>query len=144
MEALGLGLFMIVASVCGTILEFPESAIHRALPNAALRRSIMGVVIGLTAIGLAHSPWGRRSGAHLNPAMTWTFFRLDRVRASVALLYTLAQFSGGLVGCLVVAGVAGHAFLAPPVEGIATVLRSQGVAFVAELAISGLLMLVVQ
>jgi aquaporin Z len=55
MEALGLGLFMIVASVCGTVLEFPESPIHRALPNAALRRAIMGVVIGLTAIGLAHS-----------------------------------------------------------------------------------------
>ena len=35
--------------------------------------------MGLTAIALIYSPWGQRSGAHFNPAVTLTFFRLRRV-----------------------------------------------------------------
>src|SRR5256885_1565975 len=90
MEALGLGLFMISAGVFGTVLEYPGSPVHRAIPDPLARRALMGMVMGLTAIGLAYSPWGRRSGAHNNPAFTWTFFRLGRVKGRVALLYTAA------------------------------------------------------
>ena len=31
---------------------------------------LMGLAMGLTAMALIYSPWGRRSGAHLNPAGT--------------------------------------------------------------------------
>src|SRR5690242_13308176 len=80
MEALGLCLFMVSAGVFGTLLEYPGSPIHRAISDPFARRALMGLAMGLTAIGLVYSPWGRRSGAHLNPAFTWTFFRLGRVR----------------------------------------------------------------
>ena len=145
MEALGLGLFMISAGVFGTILEYPGSSVHQAISSALARRVLMGLAMGLTAIGLAYSPWGRRSGAHINPAFTWTFFRLGRVNASVALLYTVAQFAGGLGGVAVVAVLFGDAFLGRPVEGVATLPSAAGIsiAFTSELVISTILMLVV-
>lgn len=145
MEALGLGLFMISAGIFGTILESPGSAAHAAIPDPVVRRSIMGLLMGLTAIGLIYSPWGRRSGAHINPAVTLTFLRLGRVTRADALAYVAAQFVGGLAGVLLVAALMRDAFLAPPVAAVATMPGPAGVAvaFAAELVLAGLLMSVV-
>src|SRR4051794_39744594 len=120
MEALGLGLFMVSAGAFGTWLEYPASPLHLALPSPFGRRVLMGAAMGLTAIGLVYSPWGRRSGAHINPAFTLTFLRLGRVRARDAMMYVAAQFAGGLVGALAVGAVLGDAFVAPPVTAVAT------------------------
>src|SRR3954447_13305897 len=127
MEALGLGLFMVSAGVFGTMLEYPGSPVHQALPNATTRRALMGFAMGLTAIGLVYSPWGRRSGAHINPAFTLTFLRLGRVRAIDAAAYMAAQFAGGLGGTLLVAALLGDAFLAPPVTAVATLPGPAGI-----------------
>jgi aquaporin Z len=145
LEALGLGLFMISAGAFGTLFENPASPVRHAIPDAFARRALMGLAMGATAIGLIYSPWGRRSGAHINPATTLTFFRLGRVRGRDAAAYLAAQVAGGLAGVLGVAAVLGEAFLAPPVGGVATIPGSSGlaVAFIAELGISFLLMLVV-
>jgi len=142
LDGLGLGLFMVAAGGFGTLLEAPASPLHAALPDPLLRRGLMGVAMGLTALGLITSPWGQRSGAHLNPAVTFTFYRLGRVRGRDALAYALAQLLGGLLGTLAVAAVAGPAFLQPPVSGVATLPGEggAGVAFAAEAAISFLLM----
>jgi aquaporin Z len=145
MEALALGLFMTSAGVFGTILEAPASPVHAAIASPFLRRTIMGVIMGLTAIGLVYSPWGQRSGAHMNPAFTLTFLRLGRVKRPDAIAYVAAQFVGGLGGVLLVAGLLGPAFLGPPVNAVATLPGTAGVAaaFIAEAAISFLLMSVV-
>src|SRR5262245_54432896 len=92
MEALGLGLFMVSAGVFGTVLESPASPVRAAIDDPLSRRAIMGSLMGLTAIGLIYSPWGRRSGAHINPAVTLTFLRLGRVKRTDALAYIAAQF----------------------------------------------------
>jgi aquaporin Z len=145
MEAFGLGLFMLSAGVFGTLLEFPGSALHHALPNPFARRAWMGVTMGLTAMGLVYSPWGKRSGAHLNPAFTLTFLRLRRVQLRDALAYIAAQFAGGLAGVLLVAAWFGDAFLAAPVQAVVTLpgMSGEAVAFAAEFAISFALMLLV-
>ena len=65
MEAAGLGLFMISAGVCATMLEHSGSAVREAIPDPALRRMLMGIAMGLTAIGIIYSPWGKQSGAHI-------------------------------------------------------------------------------
>lgn len=145
MEALGLGLFMIAAGLFGTLLEYPGSPVHRALPDPPLRRALMGVGMGLTAIGLVYAPWGRRSGAHINPAFTLSMLRLGRIARGDALAYVTMQFLGGLAGTFLVAAVLGSAFVAAPVTAVATLPGPWGVgaAFAAEAAISFVLLLVV-
>jgi aquaporin Z len=145
MEALGLGLFMVSAGAFGTLLEYPGSPVRQMIQDAFVRRAIMGVAMGGTAIALIYSPWGRRSGAHINPATTLTFLRLGRVRGRDALAYVVAQVAGGLLGAAVVSASLGSAFLGPPVGAVATVPGPAGVvvAFIAEMAISFVLMRVV-
>src|SRR5690242_17086241 len=70
MEAAALGVFMVSACVFGVLLGHPASPLHRVLPNPLVRRILGGVAMGLTAVGIISSPWGQRSGAHINPALT--------------------------------------------------------------------------
>jgi hypothetical protein len=70
---------MVSAFTFGTILEHPASPVHQVIPNPLLRRLLMGIAMGLTAISIIYSPWGKQSGAHINPSTTFTFFRLGKV-----------------------------------------------------------------
>jgi len=76
-EMAGLGAFMIAAGLCVMLVDAPPVA--SAVRNPDLRRALIGVAMGLTAIALIYSPWGMRSGAHLNPAVTLSFWRLGKV-----------------------------------------------------------------
>jgi len=145
MEAAGLGLFMISAGVFGTLLEYPHSPVHLALGDPLLRRLLMGLAMGLTAVAIIYSPWGQQSGAHLNPAVTLTFLRLEKVRFWDAVFYILFQFLGGLAGVLLVLAILGHRFSGPPVSYVATVPGNHGwiIAFIAEMFISFGLMLMI-
>ena len=144
-EAAGLALFMISAGAFGTLLEYPQSPVRGMLPDPLVRRALMGMAMGATAIGLIYSPWGRQSGAHFNPAVTLAFTRLGKVAPWDGVFYVIAQFVGGLAGVLAISAVLGNAFRRPPVEFIVTVPGSAGplVAFLAEFAISSGLMLAV-
>jgi len=51
-EAACLGLFMISAFTFTTILEHPASPIHQALANPPLRRLLMGLAMGGTAVAI--------------------------------------------------------------------------------------------
>jgi aquaporin Z len=145
MEAAGLGLFMISAAVVTALFEYPHSLLNQLLPDPVLRRVLIGIAMGLTAIGIIYSPWGKRSGAHLNPAVTLTFLRLGKIQGLDALFYVLAQFSGGLIGLLLASKALGMAIEHPTVNYVVTVpgLEGTGIAFAAETCISFLLMLVV-
>ena len=144
-EAWALGMFMISASVFTVLFESQGAYLRLAIPNADIRRALIGVAMGLTAVILIYSPWGRRSGAHMNPAVTLAFWRLGKISNWGAFYYTLAQCVGGLLGVLVVEAVCGDAFTTAPVSFIATTPGDAGAtwAFVAELCISALLMCVV-
>jgi aquaporin Z len=145
MEAFGLGLFMASAGAFAVLLFHPESPVPSAVPDADVRRALMGLAMGLTAIVNIYSPWGRRSGAHLNPATTLTFWRLGKVTGADAAWYVVAQFAGGLAGAAVTALALREVFVEPPVSAVVTVPGplGAGVAFVAESAISFVLLSVV-
>lgn len=142
MEAAGLGLFMLSACTFGTLLEYPGSPVRQAIADPFVRRLLMGVAMALTAISIVYSPWGKQSGAHLNPAVTLTFFRLGKVAPWDTLFYMVAQGIGGVTGVLLAAAVLGHTLAEPPVHYVVTMpgMRGAGVAFVAELAITFILM----
>src|SRR5438552_1709904 len=143
MEAAALGTFMISACVFGVLLEHPSSPLHQAFEDATLlRRALMGIAMGLTAIGIICSPWGQRSGAHMNPSVTLTFLALGKVTPWDALFYVLFQFMGGVAGVFIARSVIGLALENSVINYVATVPGPGGpdIAFLAELAISMALM----
>lgn len=145
MEAWGLGIFMISAGFFTILLENPLSPLNGLVPNAELRRVMMGAAMGLTAVAIIYSPWGKRSGAHINPAVTLTFLRLGKIAPQDAAAYAVAQFAGGAVGMALLAALAGPLLAAPQVNFASTVPRPGHTlgAFLAEVLMSALLMTVV-
>ena len=145
MEAAGLGLFMISACLFAALLEHPASPIRRAIADPLLRRILMGLVMGLTAVAIIYSPWGMQSGAHINPAVTLTFLRLGKIHTWDGVFYILLQFAGGLIGILLASALLGHWISEPSVNYVATVPGMGGpfVALLAEFVISFGLMAVI-
>jgi aquaporin Z len=137
-EGWALGMFMISAGLVTTLFDYPGSPLNQVLHDSDLRRVLTGICMGLTAMALIYSPWGKRSGAHMNPAVTLTFLRLGHVAPWDAVFYIVAQFVGGTLGVLVVLAVLGDAFAEPPVRYVATLpgMRGVWVALLAELTIS--------
>ena len=144
-EAWGLGMFMISAGVVVTLLESPEYPLQQMIPDPFVRRAIIGVAMGLTAIAIIYSSWGKRSGAHINPAVTITFFRLGKIKFVDALSYIIAQFTGGWLGVLLVVALLGKPFTSPPVNHVVTVPGNGGwlAAAIAEFILSFSLMMMV-
>ena len=145
MEGTELGLFMVSACVFVVLLEHPTSPVHQAIDNGVLRRILIGLAMGLTAIAIIYSPIGQRSGAHFNPSVTLTFFRLGRVKLWDAVFYSLAQFIGGLLGVVLSTLLLGRFVAHPSVQYAVTIpgISGIGVAFLAEVLISFIQMSVV-
>src|ERR1043165_7140918 len=95
-EAAALCDFMLSAVFFTALLNHPTSPVQLG-NHAILRRALSGMAMALTAICIIYSPWGQRSGAHMNPALTLTFFRLGKIHPCDAFFYLSAQFFGGLV-----------------------------------------------
>jgi len=145
METAELGVFMISAGVFTILLYHPSSPVVRAIPAEFLRRVLMGLAMGLTLVGIVYSPWGKQSGAHMNPAFTLAFYRLGKVAPWDTVFYVIAQFAGGLAGMGIVALIAGKLLAHPSVNYAPTLPGpgGAGVAFAAEALISFILVLVV-
>jgi len=142
MEAAALGIFMISAGLFTTLFECPASKLHQWMPNGDIRRALIGLAMGGTAMALIYSPWGKRSGAHMNPAVTITFLRLGKIPLWDALFYMIFQFLGGLAGVLLTALLLGRPFTTPPVNYVVTVPGPAGfaAAFCGELVIALIMM----
>lgn len=142
MEAGESGVYLFSACAVATLLWHPASPIQRYLGSDAVRRMLMGLAMGATIIAIVLSPWGKQSGAHFNPAVTFTFYRLKKVALWDAVFYCAAQLLGAVAGValasLVLEGAPAH----KAVRYAATLPGVYGdtIAFVAELAISFILM----
>jgi aquaporin Z len=141
-EALELCLFMISAGFFTILLEHPGSPVTQTIVDPFLRRMLIGIAMGSTAIAIVFSPLGKRSGAHFNPAVTLTFWRLGKVKGWDAFFYVVAQFVGGVAGVAIVAFFAHDTMAHPAVNFVATLPgpHGTGVAFAAELLIAFVLM----
>ena len=145
MEAAGLGIFMMFSCIFATFLDHPNSPVQGIIPDSTHRRIVRGIAIGLTAISIIYSPLGKRSGAHFNPAVTLTYLRLGKIKWPDAIYYVMAQFIGATFGVILMAIILADRLANPPVNYIATLPGSAGIAiaFVAELMISCFLMLTI-
>ena len=142
MEAGESGVYLFSACAVATLLWHPASPIQRYLGSDAVRRMLMGLAMGATIIAIVLSPWGKQSGAHFNPAVTFTFYRLKKVALWDAVFYCAAQLLGAVAGValasLVLEGAPAHKAIryAATLPGV----YGDTIAFVAELAISFILM----
>lgn len=139
-EAWCLGTFMLSACGFGVLLFHPDSP--TAGIDKALRTMLMGLAMGSTATGIICSPWGRRSGAHYNPAVTLAFFRLGKITPGDSVFYILFQFVGGALGVVLAWIILGMRLEDAAVNFVVTVPGELGsfVAAAAEFVIAFILM----
>lgn len=98
MEAGELALYMFFACAFATLLQHPGSPVRHFIDSSLARRALYGLAMGSTVIGIVLTPWGKQSGGHFNPAITFTFYRLGKVDLWDAFFYATAQFSGAICG----------------------------------------------
>jgi aquaporin Z len=141
-EAAALGYFMIAACVYTALIEHPAFAVRHVVEGDMTRRALVGLSMGLTAISIVYSPWGKRSGAHINPSVTFTFFRLGKIDPRDAVFYIGAQVSGAVLGVMIAALLLGPIVADESVHYAVTKIGPWGTAaaFLAEVAISFVLM----
>jgi aquaporin Z len=137
-EAGCLATFMLSAAAFATLLQHPASPWMLHAAPEFLGRLPMGAAMGLTAIAIIYSPFGRRSGAHMNPAVTLTFLRLGKIAGVDAACYVAAQFAGGFAGIAAATRLLGGLTSDASVNYVATLPGAAGqpVALLAETAIS--------
>jgi aquaporin Z len=145
MEAGELALYMFFACAFSTLLQHPASPVRHLIASGMERRALYGVAIGVTVVAIVMTPWGKQSGGHFNPAMTFTFYRLGNMGFWDAMFYAVAQFAGAISGVAIASYVllgalenhaVHYAVTAPGVYG-------RAIAFVGELTISFILMITV-
>jgi aquaporin Z len=142
MEAVELGLLMISICLTGALVYSKGSPLRQFSLSLTAKSFLMGGIIALSTFLIIRSPYGRRSGAHLNPAITLAYLWLDRIHRWDAVSYIIAQFTGGLVGVFLAYQMLGHHLSAAPVRYVVTLPGEYGraIAFVAEFLLSALLM----
>jgi len=149
MEAAGLAGFVLGAGCLAVFLEHPDFPAMRssfgAAENAIWRRVPLGLIMG-AYIAVVIYLFGEKSGAHINPATTWAFFRLKKINFADSVFYTLAQFAGAIAAALTLKFALGLWFAHPLINfGVTKPMPPHNSlsAFVAEFIISFVLMFVV-
>jgi hypothetical protein len=89
--------FMLFWGVSAVALMWGSGSPPPIVPVPALRPLITGLLFAGGATAVVYSPFGKRSGAHINPAVTLAFWRLGKIptrdapRSATAAAVTDAQ-----------------------------------------------------
>jgi aquaporin Z len=145
---LGLAFFVGSAGLLTILMEHPASPVRQSLAEShLLRRGILAIAMGLVLVVVIYNPWGKRSGAHINPAVTLAFWQLGKIRLPDAIWYVLAQLCGAIGAAQVLKLCLPKLYAHPAVKYTVTqpnAAFTQGelIAFVAEFIICFVMMLV--
>lgn len=136
--------FMLGAGAFGTLFMYPDSPVAQAIPSDLLKRVGLGACMGVVTFAIV-TAIGKKTGAHINPAVTWSFYRLGKISGRDAIFYTLAQFAGAIVAPVLLLAAIGVPFKHAKVAYATSRPGPEGVwvAFAAEFVISFILMLVI-
>jgi aquaporin Z len=144
-EALGLGIFMASACFFSALLGGNDTSFHFTIHNETIHNLVMGFLMGLTALFIFYSPFTAPSGSHINPAVTFTFFRLNKMCIWDAMFYVIFQFIGGTVTVYIMAALLGNVLTEAPVNYAVTIPGKTGVtaAAITEYIIAVIMMIMV-
>jgi aquaporin Z len=147
MELFGLAGFVLAAGLLTIFLEHPDLPVMKSSlkDHPLLRRIPLGIILGIY-IAVVVLLFGKKSGAHINPSVTWTFYRLGKISFTNALFYTIAQFAGAIGAAQLLKYASGDLFSHPLINYGVTEPKppyESITAFIAEFIISAILMLVV-
>ena len=145
MEVGEVGWYLFAACVFATLLQHPASIVRQSIASSVARRFLMGLAMSMTAVAIVISPWGKRSGGHFNPAITFAFYRLGKVEFWDTWFYIGAQFLGAISGVALARYALRGALENHSVRYAVTApgMYGSAIAFVAEFAISFILMITV-
>ena len=136
---------MFCATAATIIMDHPDSYIYNLTRSELLKRFLIGLLMGLTALYILTSSFGKRSGAHINPSVTIVQYRLGNINGINAIFYILFQFIGGSIGMYLIYLLFPSYVMHPQINYIVTQPTGGGigVAFVLEFIISFILMSIV-
>ena len=146
MEGLGLAVFMLFASAFTMLLFHPDSPVGKAVKEPAVKYFLLAfAMFPVILFGIVSAPWGKRTGAHVNPAVTLAFWRLGKISTFDAAGYIVGQFVGATLMVGLIALVAGKAYAHPAIDFAQTKPGPGGVpvAFAIEFTITFLLMMLI-
>ena len=83
---------MVSACVVTAAIWHPAWPVRQSIQDPLVRRVLTGIAMACTAVCIIYSAWGKRSGAHFNPSVTLTFFRLGKVKPWDALFCARAVY----------------------------------------------------
>jgi aquaporin Z len=127
-EAWALGMFMISATFFVVLFEHPAFYLNILIPSSTIRRMCIGFAMGITAILLIYSKWGKYSGAHMNPAVTLANYRLKRISLTDAVGYIFFQLAGASFAMVLLRSYFQMYLVYPSVNYIVTQPGKTGVA----------------
>lgn len=144
-EAALLAGFMVSASAFTILVEHPGGWLSGVTADPLVRRFTIGCAMAITAVVLIYSPWGKRSGAHMNPAVTLAMARLQPRRGRDLAGYVAGQFVGGIAGMAAAAVLFGSSLSHASINWVVTTPGPRGPvpAFAAEWAMTVVMMSVV-
>lgn len=145
MEAAEMAMLMLCICAAGSLLYGRHSTVANLGLSWLARSAIMGAIVASGTFIIIHSPFGRRSGAHFNPALTVAYYSLGRIHHWDAFSYVMAHFFGGIVGVFFAHQLFGANLSDSPVRYVVTLPGRNGttIALLAEFITSFALMMVV-
>ena len=125
-EGFGLAIFMISACFFGALFWGNDSGFHLSIKNELMRNSVNGILMGSTALFIFYSPFTAPSGSQINPAVTLSFLRLNKMCPYDAMFYIVFQVIGGTLAVYLMQAILRHPLTSAPVNSVVTIPGKHG------------------